>query len=677
MKRDPLRSLVFRLTAVTVAVLMGMAAWASWTAFQRFDPVFSPELARKAGTVGESLHAQLARALDYGIPLERMPGVDALFADEMGAHGDIAYIVLTAADGRVLAAAGSRIRVGDRLPTGSGPLVAGFHNTGLPLVKDGETLASLNVGIDNAYLAKASVDLMLDVMAVLVVSVLITFEVLLLVVNLAMTRVSALRSVAARAEDGDFRCTVPGGGSRDVVDVARACRYMLDRVNQQRADVVDRIKGRTDAVAEEARRRLSTLSERFRFREPGEPGEPVPVNLVFLRLPVFLFCLSEELSRPFLPAYAQSFASTVPWLTPDLVVSVPITLFMLVWALSQPSGARWSERWGRQRTFVAGALIGCVSLAMTAYAATMYELLLWRCLTALGYGLVLITAQGIVIDHTTSRDRASGMATFIGGLLAAGVCGPVTGGIIADQIGFRATFLIGAVLAAVSGLSIAILLGRSAPPARAAAALTLGAAAGLARNLRFVLLMLLSAIPTKIAATAVLFCLVPLLLTQEGSTKAEVGRVQMMYFIAFILVSPLAATLSDRWQARRGFIALGGIGTLLSCVPMVYVHAWWGPPLAIALFGLSQALVGAPQLTLVSQLAKDANLSETAAIGWFRMLERLGGALGPMLAMGLSVTRSYQDAMVGISLLCGVSAILFWLAFRTRPPTPVAHPQEA
>ncbi|WP_343055418.1 MFS transporter [Azospirillum oleiclasticum] len=680
MTRDPLRSLVFRLTAVTVAVMLGMAAWASWTAFQRFDPAFTPELARKAGTVGASLHAQMTRALDYGIPVDRMPGIDALFTDEMRTHGDIAYIVLTAADGRVIASAGTRIRVGDRLPTGPGPLVAGFHNTSLPLQKGAETVARLNVGIDNAYLAKASVDLMLDVVSVLVVSVLITFEVLLLVVNLAMSRVSTLRSVALRAEGGDFRCTVPAGGSRDAIDVARACRYRLDRVNQLWTDLGERLKGRTGAAVEEIRRRYAALSAGYRFREPGQPGEPAPVNLVFLRLPVFLFCLSEELSRPFLPAYAQTFASSVPWLTPDLVVSVPITLFMLVWALSQPSGARWSERWGRQRTFVAGALIGCVSLAMTAYAATMYELLLWRCLTALGYGLVLITAQGIVIDHTTSRDRASGMAMFIGGLLAAGVCGPVTGGIIADQIGFRSTFLIGAVLAAGSGLAIALLMGAraaAAPVRMAGARLSLGAAAGLARNLRFVLLMLLSAIPTKIAATAVLFCLVPLLLTQEGSTKAEVGRVQMMYFIAFILVSPLAATLSDRWQARRGFIALGGIGTLLSCVPMVYVHAWWGPPLAIALFGLSQALVGAPQLTLVSQLARDSNLSETAAIGWFRLLERLGGALGPVLAMGLSVTRSYQDAMIGISLLCGISAILFWLAFRTRPPTPVAHPQEA
>jgi MFS family permease len=32
----------------------------------------------------------------------------------------------------------------------------------------------------------------------------------------------------------------------------------------------------------------------------------------------------------------------------------------------------------------------------------------------------------------------------------------------------------------------------------------------------------------------------------------------MMYFLAFIIISPLAATLSDRWQVRRGFI-IGGV----------------------------------------------------------------------------------------------------------------------
>jgi len=87
---------------------------------------------------------------------------------------------------------------------------------------------------------------------------------------------------------------------------------------------------------------------------PAAPAAP-PADLTLIRLPLFLFCLSEELSRPFFPSFARSFAEGVPWLSPDLVVSLPITVFMLVWALSQPLGALWSDRIGRRRAIMAGA----------------------------------------------------------------------------------------------------------------------------------------------------------------------------------------------------------------------------------------------------------------------------------------------------------------------------------
>lgn len=698
-RRDPISALVLRLTIVTVAVLLLAAGAASWLSLRSFDPLFQPELARKAQTVGDLMGAQIDRGLGVRIPLDRMAGLDALLAAEVERHDDIAYIAVTDPAGRIVAAAGGPLAgitalSPDRL-TGpaEGRLARGFVDVQRPLGDTANPAGALHVGVDSAFLAKASTDLALDVLSVVIVSVLLIFEVLQLVVNLAMRRVLTLRLLADRAEEGDFRATLPEIPGPLAATEDRALesgvRTALDGVNGRYAGLAARVAelrrrlGGDDPRVGRAEAGLSALARSFRFRDPDTTRPPpTPLNLVFLRLPVFLFCLSEELSRPFLPAYAKSFAGEVPWLTPDMVVSLPITLFMLIWALSQPGGARFSERWGRSRAFTIGALLGSVSLALTAFAGSLAELMLWRCLTALGYGLVLITAQGIVIDHTTPRNRAGGMAMFIGALLAAGVCGPVSGGIIADQVGFRATFLLGALLALGSGLSVSLLLlrGRGAAQSAASAAArpAMGSALPLFRDFRFSALMVLSAIPTKIASTAFLFCLVPLLLTADGASKSEIGRVQMMYFVAFILVSPLAASLSDRWQARRGFIALGGIGTLASCLPIVATEALWGPPLAIALFGLAQALVGAPQLTLVSQIARDGGLPETAAIGWYRLIERLGGALGPVTAMAVAVATSYREAMLSIGLLCGASALLFWILFRTgRPATPAARPQEA
>jgi MFS family permease len=697
---DPIGALILRLTIVTVAVLLLAAGTASWLSLRSFDPLFQPELARKAQTVGELLTTQVNRGLAVQIPLKRMPGLEALLVEEEGRHADIAYVAVTDPSGHVIAAAGAPLTGLTSVPperlagADDGRLAQGFIDVSHPLGDALSPAGWLHVGVDSAYLAKASTNLMLDVLSVVIVAVLLIFEILQLVVNLAMRRALALRFLADRAEDGDFRSALPPSAARAGSESAESTaenadiRNLLDGVNARYAALAARVAdaarrfGPDDARVTRAQEGLAALTTRFRFRDPERQAagasEPTPLNLVFLRLPVFLFCLSEELSRPFLPAYAASFANEIPWLTPDVVVSLPITLFMLIWAVSQPSGARFSERVGRSRSFLVGALLGALGLALTAFASSLLALIVWRCVTALGYGLVLITAQGIVIDHTTARNRAGGMAMFIGALLAAGVCGPVSGGMIADLAGFRATFLLGAGLALASGLAVSALLlrGRSGPTRAAAARPAMGSALPLCRDLRFPVLMLLSAIPTKIASTAFLFCLVPLLLTADGATKAEVGRVQMMYFVACIVVSPLAATLSDRWQMRRGFIALGGLGTLASCLPIVATHALWGPPLAIALFGLSQALIATPQLTLVSQIAREGGLPETAAIGWYRLIERLGGAIGPVAAMTIAVLTSYREAMLGIGLLCGGSALLFWLLFTVRK-APVARPQEA
>lgn len=597
MIRDPIRTLVFRLTAVTLALLLILSLLASWLALHQFERVLFPELRLKAQGVAEVLTRQIDRALGYGVPLAELPGLSAALATEVAAHPDIVYIGVETPDHRILAAQGQR----PAMPPRSAVAAPDDLEILAPLTGQHGLEAWLRLSLDPDWVAKASTDLILEVASVILISVLVAFEVLLLVAHLSLGRVRAT---------GTPRAYRPGSGS--------------------------------------------------------------PFNLVFLRLPVFLFCLSEEVTRPFIPTHAQALAPTAPWLPHDLAVSLPITLFMLIWALSQPLGARLSGRIGRRRAFILAALLSALGLTLTALTDHLLAFMAWRCLTALGYGLALITAQGMVVDHTKGHNRASGMALFIGALLAAGVCGPVAGGIITDEAGATTTLLVGAVLALMAAATLGLLLPkgeRHGPPGTPAWHRDLSPAiVKLARNQRFTALMAFSAIPAKVAATGILFCLIPLLLTESGADKAEIGRVQMLYFLFFIIASPLAANLSDRWQIRRGFIVGGGLATLAALIPLALVDQAWGPYLAIALFGAAQALISAPQLSLVTQIATRVRVAEITAIGWYRLLERLGGALGPLVVIGLAASGSYHEAALGIGLVCAGSALLFWLLYRRASP---------
>ena len=633
------RPLGLRLAGVTLAVLLLASALTAWQALAAFEPVILPEVTLKAAALGRTLTGELERALHYRIPIDRLPGVDALFETTLKGNPDIAYLALADRSGRRLAAAGVGAPVDlagpptDRRPD---HLV-----TQLPVSDGDEVQGRLEIGVERSVVARVSHDLILDIGSVLLASVLIAFELVLVVASRAASATgSAVATVLGPAAGA------AGSGAGPPADPNPA--------------------------------------------DPN-PVAPTPVDLTLVRLPLFLFCLSEEVSRPFFPSFARSFADGVPWLSPDLVVSLPITVFMLVWALSQPLGALWSDRVGRRRAIMIGAGLAACGLALTALTATLYDLLLWRTITALGYGLVLISAQGAVIDHTSPGTRASGMAMVIGGLLAAGVCGPLIGGVIADQIGFRPTFLVGAGLALTAALVVALALpADSAARTGAAGAAAAGAAAAaagisaagappptmswrvlirLCRNPRFLALALFSAIPTKIAATALLFYLLPLFLGTLGASKADIGRIQMLYFLAFILISPLAAWLADRLAAGRELVALGGFATILAVLPLLLSDSLWASAIAIALFGVFQALIGAPQLALVSLIATlgGNRADEAPALGVFRLIERIGASAGPLIAVTLAITFSYREAIIAIGLFCGVSALVFLLSFRSRP----------
>jgi MFS family permease/uncharacterized membrane protein affecting hemolysin expression len=599
--RDPIRTLVFRLTAIAVAVLLVLSLLASWLALHRFERVLYPELRLKAAGVAEILSRQINRALDYDIPLQELPGLAEALERETRVHADIASARVEDLQGQILAAYGTP---SSRLAGPGGGMAAADYEIVEPLTGHGLTQAYLRLSLDPNWLTRASFDLMLEVASVILVSVLVTFEVLLLVVNLSMARV----------------------------------------------------KGRN-------------------LGKPGAASSRPPVNLVFLRCRFSCFACRKNCRGLSYRPMPNTWPPPPPGCPSIWRSACPLPSSCWSGPLSQPTGARFSGRIGRRSAFIVAAGLSALGLTMTALTDHLLAFLLWRCVTALGYGLALITAQGVVVDHTTGTNRASGLALFIGALLAAGVCGPVAGGIIADQAGASATLLVGAGAALAAAVALVLLFGRdprlaaegfSAPHAGSHA--NRPAIAKLAGDRRFAALMSLSAIPAKIAATSVLFFLTPLLLADSGADKAEIGRVQMLYFLAFIIISPLAATLSDRWQVRRGFIILGGLATLAGLAPMALLDQGWSAALALALFGVAQALISAPQLTLVTQISSRVRVAEITAIGWFRMLERLGGALGPLLAVALAAAWSYHAAVLGMGLLCGVSALLFGLLYRGAPP---------
>lgn len=387
-------------------------------------------------------------------------------------------------------------------------------------------------------------------------------------------------------------------------------------------------------------------------------------RLQSLRLPLFLFILTEEMSRAFLPLYIKSFATGGGILGRETEVGLPIAIYMLCFALATPFAGRGADRWGVARIFAAGVGLTLAGFLWTALVSSYWELLPARALCACGYATGTMACQRQLIVLTSKAERARGLALFVGAVGIAAICGSALGGVLADQFGFRPVFILSALLAGLALLIFRLTQGDANDHAEAIPPLRLVEIRRLLMNRRFAALMVGGAIPAKIALTGFLFYLVPLTLHRLNYSPAAIGRAVMLYFILVAVINPLASWLSDRhgWRlsmtmAGGAVIGLGGLvglGTWLSAGTEPAWAIWAG----ILTLGIGTGLASAPMQALASEIGAKTGATSVAVI--LRTLERLGSVIGPLWAGVWLASTGWGGAMaaIGLVVLAGTLACL-------------------
>ena len=701
MKPNYLRSVYLRLAGVVMLAVMLALVANALLSHRSFERALAPEMAKKVAMVGSSIRTLMLRAVESGIDIHDLHGVEEKFAEIDTEIPEITYFAITDPHGQVLYHRPAVLKAIDayqRSPQVLAALgrpeqlpasvrVGSHYMVSLPVVSHGQPLGMVHLGVDVRFVDNLMLEMLYDVLVVLVVSLFFTLELLHFMAGARLEHaLAALGDVFARGARGDFSGRRRLPGELAFGSVIRTLEATLSRVNAAYAALGRDIEAARRGPAHErppglaqAQSRLQALGQRFRFGDgAAEFGGRNDASLAKVRAPLFVFILAEELTRSFLPGYVQDLLVPIPWLSPELVVGLPIALFMLIVALGQPYIGVLAERWGNRRTMFTGAAIAAGGFLASAMAASVIDLLLWRSMCAVGYAMVFVSAQAYVLDHSNAQNRATNIATFVGAIMVATVCGPSIGGILADNVGERWTFAVAALLALASLASIRQLpdhrpegAGERAP-ARVPRLAEVGA---LLANRRFLTLTALAAMPAKILLTGLCFYLMPLYVVSAGGTQAMAGRVLMTYGVMVVLLSPLAA----RWATTRermewlvgGGLVLSGLGGLLLLVggDVAYVFG------AMVLVGAGQAMSISAQTALVSEHCARAiaQMGEGAVYGVYRLLERLGNAAGPLIAAGLVMAQGYRWGFValgGFVCLCG----LLFVAATRRPPTPMPVP---
>lgn len=120
----------------------------------------------------------------------------------------------------------------------------------------------------------------------------------------------------------------------------------------------------------------------------------------------------------------------------------PFTSYMLTSTIAIILFGKLSDIYGRKHVLMAGIITFVITSVLCGFSTNIYELILFRGLQGIGGG-ILISLPFIVVGEIFSpRERAKYMGILASVFALADVLGPILGGVITDNLGWRWIFFI-------------------------------------------------------------------------------------------------------------------------------------------------------------------------------------------------------------------------------------------
>jgi EmrB/QacA subfamily drug resistance transporter len=169
-------------------------------------------------------------------------------------------------------------------------------------------------------------------------------------------------------------------------------------------------------------------------RAPLTPNE-VRTILMSLMLTMFLAALDQTIVATALPTIGRQFrdVSSLSWV---------ISAYLLASTAVAPVFGTLCDVYGRRAMIITAMSLFLVGSVLCAVAPNMPILILARGLQGLGGGGILPIVQTIISDIVSPRERGQYQAYFSGVWVAAGIGGPILGGVFAEHLHWSMIFWI-------------------------------------------------------------------------------------------------------------------------------------------------------------------------------------------------------------------------------------------
>ncbi|MFG2514852.1 MDR family MFS transporter [Streptomyces sp. NPDC048584] len=135
-----------------------------------------------------------------------------------------------------------------------------------------------------------------------------------------------------------------------------------------------------------------------------------------------------------------------------------VTAYTLATAASTPVWGKLGDMYGRKATFMTSIVIFLIGSALSGMAQDMGQLIAFRAVQGLGAGGLMVGVMAIIGDLIPPRERGKYQGMMAAVMALAMIGGPLVGGTITDNWGWRWAFYINLPLGAIALAAVGVVL---------------------------------------------------------------------------------------------------------------------------------------------------------------------------------------------------------------------------
>jgi MFS family permease len=453
------------------------------------------------------------------------------------------------------------------------------------------------------------------------------------------------------------------------------------------------------------------LLKSFTAKPPPGTEEYADLQLKRIEPYYFMGAFVDALSLSFLPQYLEKLALE-SGADPGLV-STQFTLYFLGWGLAMIPAAKLINNRGVKPILLAVSAASVAIAVLMAVVGDFYVMYVIRFLAGAVQGILTVGVQSYVLEMTSQRKKTQGSAMMVFDYFAGRLSSTAIGALLSVYIGVTGVFWVATVIALVLvGYGIKFVpqvrthqfvgdaqaqeVGLEEAQVDQSAVLLPLANEELAnrsflndlvdaiKDFRFLKTLLFIGIPYRAIFTGVTVFALPLLLSQQGFVAEDIGNIMMFYAAGALVASGIVSRMVDRLGNAHIVLFLGTASSGLGLC-LVGLMAWTEiiksqipffsaivVILGVSILGFGHGCINAPSLTFVTQTTKVAKkIGQTTAGSLYRMIERFGQVLGPVLVSQLlfmNEKNPFTISWLGIASV--VFGLLFVIGINTNKPKP-------